>query len=311
MSNQPAPLELTQIGLDRLSFQVSDSKSWRGPCPKCGGSRRFVIFTDHEYPFWNGFCDECGYKIKAWELIRAPIDTDSRRQWVREATKKELEQAERRRAKLAEFTNAELWTELHERMTLENYSWWDAQGIPKDWADFWQLGFIQEKLFEHNGESFKRPAYTIPKFGLNWNPTNIDYRIIDPPPGVGKYRPAFGLAAAAFYSRPDHKELLDEIIIVEGSKKAMVVHVWGGDGAGQVIGIPGCMSWAGVDKLVKDCGRVYVILDPDARAAAHKLAQAIGKAARLVTLPVKPDDALVSGMTRKDWQYALRQGLKI
>jgi len=302
--NATAPIEFTQLGLDRLNFHRSDAKSWRGPCPACGGSRRFVVFTDHEFPYYHGFCDECGRKEKYWEAYQDPVSSEDKRKWAEAAAKAEQERTEYRRRKLAEFTTAEIWAELHERMTDTNYRWWESQGIPADWADFWKLGYTAEKRFEHDGDLFTRSAYTIPKFDLTWKPTNIDYRIIDPPPGVGKYRPSPGLPAAAFLSRPDHDKMTDSITIVEGSKKAMVVSIWQGN-ENQVIGIPGCSSWAGVDKL--QAGRVYIVLDPDARAWALKLARAIGPAARVVVLPVKPDDAFTQhGMSTAEWGRVLR-----
>ena len=71
---QHAPIELLQIGLDPHQFKYSDSRSWRGPCPVCGGHRRFVMFTDNTFPLWHGYCDECGTKIKAWEKVRVQYD---------------------------------------------------------------------------------------------------------------------------------------------------------------------------------------------------------------------------------------------
>ncbi len=71
-----APVQLQEIGLDPHAFKYSDEKSWRGPCVACGGNRRFVMFTDNEYPLWNGYCSVCGYEIKAWEKVRKPISPE-------------------------------------------------------------------------------------------------------------------------------------------------------------------------------------------------------------------------------------------
>jgi len=69
-----APIELQQIGLNPHDFHYSDKKSWRGPCPQCGGHHRFVVFTDHEWPLWHGYCDQCAMKIKAWQKVRVQYD---------------------------------------------------------------------------------------------------------------------------------------------------------------------------------------------------------------------------------------------
>jgi hypothetical protein len=121
---------------------------------------------------------------------------------------------------------------------------------------------------------------------------NIDYRVIDPPLGAGKYRPEPGIPPVVFIARPDlgayHKD--GRVIIVEGSKKAMVLAIHLGE---QVIGVPACRSWAGVVEMVKSVPRVIVLLDPDAEVAAAKLTEAIGPSARRVVIPTKPDDAFL------------------
>ena len=76
--NRTAPVELAQIGLDHNQFKYSDDRSWRGPCPVCGGHRRFVVFTDHEWPMWNGWCDDCGKTIKAWQVVTCQITDEQR-----------------------------------------------------------------------------------------------------------------------------------------------------------------------------------------------------------------------------------------
>jgi hypothetical protein len=303
------PIELAQIGLDRDHFTKSDAKSWRGPCPRCGGKRRYVLFTDQPFPLWHGWCDACGKKDKYWQQNRRD-DGQADPHWQERVAQEEQARAAYRRKRLAEFSTRELWEELHERMTAENYAWWRSQGIPQPFADFWRLGYTPERTFEHDGETFVRPAYTIPKFDLKWVPRNIDYRIVDPPEGVGKYRPAAGLSPAAFLSRPDMTVLPDEVIVVEGSKKAMVVSLFILDGEypSQVIGVPSKNSWAGMaDLLRENCGRVWIVLDPDARLWSLRMAQAIGPAARVVTLPSKPDDAFLHyGLTPEVWREYLR-----
>jgi hypothetical protein len=82
------------------------------------------------------------------------------------------------------------------------------------------------------------------------------------------------------------------VVVVEGSKKAMVLHTRLGV---QTIGIPGCRSWAGLPDLVKDQQQVIIVLDPDAEPAAIKLAETIGKSAIRLTVPEKIDDSFIAG----------------
>lgn len=320
MTQHTPPAEFAQLGLFGNFISLRGGREWHGPCPFCpggGGVDRFRIHTDKPFPKWNWACRKCGKTGWADQLntsLKQQLDP-ARLEFIRQA---EAERAAARKAEILKaiegFTVSEVWEALHERMTQENYAWWEKQGIPPAWADFWKLGYTDHKTFEHDGAFFTSPAYTIPKFDLTWKPTNMDYRLLEPPLGVGKYRPANGLPAAAFYSRPDKSALDDEVYIVEGSKKAMVVSISQDPTreAVQVIGVPSKNSWAGVEERVKDCGRVWVILDPDGQDWARKLAKGIGKNARVVELPTKPDDAFTQhGMQAHEWRGYLRYARRV
>jgi hypothetical protein len=143
---------------------------------------------------------------------------------------------------------------------------------------------------------------------------NIDYRLVNPPPGTsGKYRQEFGLSSAPFISRPNLPELHNDgvVYVVEGSKKAIVTCIASG-GEAQVIGLPGCTSWAGVpERLSKGPDRVYVLFDPDAVEWGEKFALQVGENARTLSLPIKIDDAFISGgLTWKIFQQLLNQARK-
>lgn len=141
----------------------------------------------------------------------------------------------------------------------------------------------------------------------------MDYRLVNPPEKTGKYRQEFGLASTAFISRPDYDNLhLNGVTyVVEGSKKAMVTCIWGG-GDIQVIGLPGCTSWAGIPERLKiGIERVYVLFDPDAEEWGRRFATQVGSHARTLTLPIKIDDAFISGgLTWTIFQNLLLQARK-
>jgi len=141
-----APSELLSIGLQPHDFKYSDDRSWRGPCPSCGGHRRFVIFTDHEFPLWYGYCDECGTKIKAWEKVKVQYDPQRAAALEAQRAREEAERADYRKKKLADFTTAELWAELRDRMTTEHVEWWEAQGIPEDIQRYLSIGYKVDKM---------------------------------------------------------------------------------------------------------------------------------------------------------------------
>lgn len=310
--------EFFALGLAPESFQRSDRKSYRGPCPACGGHRRFVIFIDHDFPLWNGFCS-CGYELRAWEMVKGmpPVTEEQRhRAEVYQRDRQATEQS-RRQTLLSDFTSQELWSELHRRMSEENRRWWRERGIPDKFQDWWSLGYTPGKRFYgENGELVERPAYTIPYWTQGGDfrqrpPVNMYYRLVDPPPGQGKYRTVAG--ASTFVSRPNLPMNTPIVIVVEGAIKAMAVQCNMKLHADyQCYGLHSCNSFGDVPQWTTGAGRVYILLDPGAEAWAVKLGRKIGRAARIVELPCKPDDMLVKfGATPDDMYRMMLSGRRV
>lgn len=306
--NKTAPIEIAQIGLDPSSFKFSDERSWRGPCPVCGGHRRFVLFTDHDWPLYNGYCDQCGHSIKAWENVHTPINDEQRAQARAREADQDQDRKRERATLLAKFTTSELWNELHKRLTADHRLQWQAWGVPDDWQDYLELGFVPDKSYYNgDGEMLHTPAYTIPFFH-NENSERVfrtmQYRLFDAPNPADRYRFEHGLESTYYMTTPNDP-IGDEVIICEGAKKAAVtrIHLFNGC----VLGVPAKGSWGGIVEAVKKCGRVSIVLDPDATAQAVKMAKQIGKAARVIVLPDKIDDLHTHyGMELSDMAYAIR-----
>ncbi len=295
---------LVATGLDPSKYHMGDDISARGPCFLCGGHSRMVIFIEREFPAWWISCDICG--ISGWLNRFFPNLQSGNSSCVEPRPVEEMnaELHEQMRAILQDFQNQMRWEKLHADLTLEARTWWrDKAGVPDDWQDFWKLGYTSGRTFKVRDVIFSRPAYSIPKFSLGWTAVNIDYRLIDPPLGAGRYRSEIGLPAALFIARPDQECLSQDgrLVIVEGSKKAMVVYLYLGATV-QVIGVPGSLAWAKT-RLVEwasQLQQVIIVFDPDAERAASKLMQLIGPAASRLTLPTKPDDAFLSGALNAD-----------
>lgn len=304
---------------------------WAGPCPLCGqGTDRFQVRAKGDVVKW--YCRGCGldryHDAIDYVMRRNQIDfmdacrmlangtlesyeTDPTR--LSEIDRQRQERAESDRLervrRMTEFSDRWVAEEYHARLVQKNYQWWQEQGIPADWVDWWKLGYMPEKHFKHAGQDYTRPAYVIPKYDFGWQPVNVDYRLIDPPPGVGKYRPEYGLPAAPFISRPDKSDFPETVYITEGSKKAMVttLRMNPDQDPPMVVGVPSKSSWCGIPERLKQCGRVWIILDPDAEREARKLAEVIGKIARVITLPFKIDDGFLQhGLDWNAFQSALR-----
>ena len=286
--------ELSDAGLS-TAFTWSDRKSLRGPCPKCGGTRRFVLFVDKEYPSWWGFCDIC--EVRGW-LDQIMPNLQARSSDNPPQVETQPDRPDLNRNLLQMYREGRSWEKCHANLGDKARAWWTSQGIPPEWQDFWQLGYLEEKQFYADGKGHISPAYTIPKFGLTWLPMNTDYRLINHPKKGGKYRPRFGLAPAPFLSDPNEARFFRlPLLIVEGSKKAMVSALHQ-TRYPSVIGVPSCNSWAGVERLAVMAEEVLVVFDPRADVWAQRLTAEIGEKAKYLVLPSKIDDAfLTQGLT--------------
>jgi hypothetical protein len=305
-----APIELQQVGLNAHDFRYSDERSWRGPCPKCGGHRRFVIFTDHEFPLWHGYCDECGTKVKAWEHTKVQYDPQRAAAIAAEQARNEAERAEYRTKKLAEFTTAELWAELRDRMTTEHIEWWESQGIPEDIQRFLSIGFKSDKIY-YDSERIERhsPAYTIPWFGQNFTFKTMQYRLIAPSIS-DRYRFEYGLEGGSkhFYMADPSEPIGDKVIICEGAKKAIVTWLWLApqDAHFTVIASSSNNTIQPALEATKDCGLRYLILDPGSERKSFE-ATKNNKNLKAVYLPEKIDDLYLQyEFTRQDFSNILR-----
>jgi hypothetical protein len=291
--NRAQPPELIEVGLH--GFTWSDSKSLRGPCPKCGGSRRFVVFVSRPWPSWYGMCDGCGSRGWLDQILNKDLGaTEIDQNALDRAIDAQKLRDDYRRQRLSEFSTEELWIEYAERLEDEQRDWWRLAGIPDEWQTFWRLGYEPAKHYEFEKQIHTSPAYVIPKFDIGWIPTQIDYRLTDAPKGAGKYRQVVDLPPAFFLARPDESEFSEtgRLLIVEGSKKAMVTYQLFTDR--QVAGIPGCTSWGKIEEKAQGLDEVFVILDPGAGEWSYRLASKI-KGARVLDLPAKIDDAILDG----------------
>lgn len=303
-----APAQLREIGLNADKFTVSDKKSFRGPCPNCGGHRRFLIFTDHEWPLWHGYCDECGYKIKAWQKVRVHVDPHVIAAHEAELARQEAEKAERRREKLAEFTSHSLWEELSERMAAENVAWWEEQGIPEEIQKLNKLGFTPDKMYSSDGQLFHSPAYTIPWFGENYEFLTMQYRLTQPANPKDKYRFESDLpgGGSLFYRATPSEPIGDRVVICEGAKKAIVTWFWLADGQ-TVIGTASNNTLGPALKATQQCGERVLVLDPGSERRAWMAAKE-SRGLKILCLPEKLDDLFLQyGLTREGFALLIKQ----
>ena len=316
--NATPPAEFSLIGIHKAFKAGADE--WHCECPMCGGNDRFVLFTHRPFPSWNGFCRKCHPETIWIDEIKpalkqrqdSPEWEAKRIEWERQRAALATQRQQVLDRKLARFTTEEIWDALSRRMTADNRTWWESQGVPQDWQDYLKLGYTPDKIFNHDGQQMTSPAYTIPYFHESWAFVTMQYRLTNPPNPNDKYRFESGLGAPYYMTRPD-VPIGEQAIICEGAKKAIVTTAYT-ETTATVLAVPSKSGWraSGILGAVKDCGRVWVILDPDAERNAYELAEAIGQAARVVTLPVKVDDGLLHyGLDKDALRMAMRQAVKV
>jgi hypothetical protein len=288
---------LSAAGFDGPSFSFSDSgqRSMRGPCPKCGGARRLLVFVDNQLPYWNYACDLCTFKGKQ---ISVPEDLWGTTPIL---SRQENDYA----AALEDLNNSAAWINYHAALEKDNREWLRKRGIPDHYQNKWTLGFVERKAFLHDGEIHHSPAYSIPKINHEMKLVNIDYRLTEPPDGAGKYRGETGLPPAVFIAEPARIDF-NRLFVVEGAFKAMALFIFLQDNGWadvQVIGLPsiGSNLWK---EHVYQYAESWVMLDPDNPEKTKKVARESGSSP--IYLPAKIDDAILAGMSWKAFQAVIR-----
>jgi len=286
---------------------------WHAPCPVCGGTDRAFVLMNSRVT--KGPYAQCRYRgvscSYAWwhgkgEKRNEAITDEMRAHYAAERAKQQAEDEAAEATAMERFRSSRKWVDCWKN---PDRTYWQGLKIDPQWQDFWRLGFDPQKRYQYCGTTHQSSANTIPKFGLDRMPVNMDWRLNDPVDAmVNRYRPVANLPAATWYSRPDLTEF-DELWVFEGAKKAMVSFLFYATHSGnrdvQFAGIPSQNSWAGIDDVAENCGRVWVVPDPDAIVSgwADALALAIGDHARLIEMPEKPDDLILDyGMTYAEWK---------
>lgn len=301
MSNKALPSELAHFShLPDLAYRGSDE--WSAACPKCGGangrddkSDRFRLFAASGGHGARCWCRRCNFFTWADQHDSKPPDP-ARIKQAEELRQQLAEQEARRlRVRIAELQTAAYWQGWHDAMTEQQRQLWRAQGIDDGLQDWFRLGYVDGRQFYDGERPFVSPAMTIPHFDKGWQAVNVQYRMVNPPAGVGKYRYTAGLPAPLFLTEPD-RELAGPTLLLEGAKKAIVVYAHLGVDL-NVIAVPSKMPGKDLIERLAECDPVYVALDPDAyqatgksKPAVNRLARLIGSRARIVKLPCKPDD---------------------
>ena len=302
-----------------LRRKVAGGSEWAGPCPKCGGRDRFIVRPNGKPDMPPGFwCRQCHWTGTAidWQMhvtgqgfgdaVRSllertglagatPEAIQARRATIAAEVRAETaEQAEHRREIARRMAAITASRERIDRLMREDWALATLadRGIPPRVAGEFGLG-----LDEHAG----RHALVIP-----WTVTDregviqtraIQYRYIDDG-GDDRYRWHKGSVGRLYNADAVINPADNELVVVEGALKA--VALWAA-GCFSVCALPNKAGWqtgmraggaAWLDPF-RRFDRVWITLDPDATPEAREAAAGLPNA-RVVEIPEKPDDALLT-----------------
>lgn len=320
-SAQPIDAAAIKAAVDLLELCGADTTlrreskhsggSWSGPCPRCGGNDRFVVRplgrsaamppawwcrSCHpepgdviEYIQWRdgvGFVEACDTLTggrapdPAWLAERA-AGLAAR---VADSEAREAEHRAKARAHLqAAYAEQDLQASL--RAHAEIVADLVAGGMSRLAIEQFGFGYART--------AGDRPAVTIP-WSRGGQVQALQYRLIGGAQG-DKYRWAPGTSYHVWNGDVLDEPVADYVIAAEGAKKGGAA--WS-TGLCSVIAVQSKGSAAGAIRRERDrlaaFGRVFVILDPDGHREAVAAAREAGENARVVMLPAKLDDWLVS-----------------
>ena len=311
----PLPPEFAWLAGRVHYVQRHSPREYSSSCPACGGEvhrsgewpDRFRLFLDAK-PL--GWCRRCGELLFA-DQGENPPPKDVIEAWRKQQIEREEERKRSAERALAHLRSARLWETYYAQVEGAGRAYWRAAGIPDSYADYLQLGWCPMKRFWRDGAAFDTPTATIPMFEPGWTCRNVMHRLIDAKDG-DKYRPEIaGQGQLLYYTDPD-LDLTDNTVLVEGAKKATVTKIMLDDAATCVVGLPGTALNADNVARLAGPGRLTLIMDPDARAQAWRLCEALGKArCRVVLPPMKVDDGILAArLSTREVRGLLREAVR-
>lgn len=180
----------------------------RGPCPRCGGSKRFQLrrFPDGQYA---AYCWVCGYTwfANGKEKTEQPIAKPSRRRFIRTPRQKD-------------------WlTYYYAGKMPEARMAWCERGVAPESIYRFRLGYCPQRKWWTDGEIIEAPSLVIPYFDLENRLCYIQHRILGHDERI-RYRPEYkAITPPLWLSVTTNVETYRGriLFIVEGAIKGIVL----------------------------------------------------------------------------------------
>lgn len=243
-------------------------REFRSECPRCGGghsSDRFIMrLPDADFDVPRGWCRQCRF-FETSRGVGEGYTDEQREEFMRQAA----EDAQKRQAEgLSKLQKLAAQINVYHEMKAAERAEWHRQGLSDASIERWRLGYVNDRGFgkDENDEWVRRNALVIPVWHREWEMRNVQFRILNPPSGFGKYRPVAGLPMSLFLTTPD-APISGKVFVVEGAKKGMKLsqELMKADGElHNIVAIPSASPSMEMLQEFSDVDLMYLNLDPDA-----------------------------------------------
>ena len=308
-------------GVDRFSVQPHADDGGRWLCRNCtdGKYRDVIDFIQRRDN--SGFVEACRYLFG--DDVQVAIDPaeyarlqEQRDQSIQAQIQQEQAKQQVRREQLETNRSWEPYYQILQRDETGR-KLWNERGLSDLWIDYYKVGYCPSRKF-YSPHEFESPTLTIPTW-QGKRCVGLSHRLLmDNPPG-GKYRPHLAGTGKSLYFGDVHtSEIIGDVLILEGEIKTMVTfaNVWKDDPlighqlfTTNIVGVAGKGFKHEYVAQFDQAETIYICLDPDATAAADKVATMLGRErCKVVELPEKIDDLFLVDAINIDklWKYMQR-----
>ena len=268
------------LGISLSTDNRNGDRAADGPCPKCGGTDRFLVYNESGY----AKCTHCPYKTW-WKK-------NGSRGSVQDVIQTFKEERAELKVKMLDVD----WKVYH-RVLMDNRNLWSECQKRK----FTEMSMINFGLgYAYGGPTGSmNPTLTIPVF-MDGVLVDIRHKFLTPPKPGYKYRSHFSGVLPFPYNYDSISEHTPTVIVLEGELKVISFVQ---DGWSSSIGISGKNMVRSflpqIEDKVSEDQKWIIAFDTEVDAETQALQLANGLSAmgvkdiRLAFFPLKPDDFLL------------------
>ncbi len=332
--HMPLPPDLAKAFSHLRFLQYKGNREWSSECPVChdfghhsssGEPDRFHMHEASAKHNAHGHCRQCGHhqwvdqdKATQQDPVKIKEEQNLRREYAAKESQRRAEQMET-------YAQQKVWEFYHDQLGIPQRALWEKAGIPSNFQDMWRLGYSES----YSGKGFTSPALTIPYFGHDWEPTSLQFRLLNPPKPSDKYRFLMGMQQQLWLPEPE-RELKGVCILTEGSKKGAVTFIKVIAEAGYhdyvVVSLPAAKPRAELIDKLSEFDEIVVALDPDqyvskSNGTGRMIPAPINNVIKKINGPLvkaarfgmKIDDAFLmkDGMTAKGFMNTIEQARQV